>query len=518
MPSTAPSRQPYNIGAHFQRGLVWFRRDLRHFDHAALHYALRHCREVYCVFAFDRDILDALLARGLKADRRIEFIRASIEELRSALREAGGDLIVVHDHPRRAIPEIARKLNIEAVFANHDEEPSAQARDEAVRKVLAQQPCAWFDFKDQVIFERDEILNGQGKPYGVFTPYKNAWLAALTPFDLRAYPTEPHFGALAKPPQALAHATPALEAMGFAPTNLSEMALPTGMSGGQALLDEFEERMDDYHARRDFPAVRGPSYLSTHLRFGTVSIRTLAARAHAAMLRGSRGAATWLSELVWRDFYFMILHHRPDLADGAAFHPEFDRIRWVDGDTGDARFEAWKAARTGYPLVDAAMLQIFQSGYMHNRLRMVAASFLIKDLGIDWRRGEQYFADVLNDFDFAANNGGWQWAASSGCDAQPWFRIFNPVTQSEKFDPQGRFIRKYLPQLANLPDKYIHAPWTAPANVLKEAGVALGETYPLPIVDHAAARAATLDRYAVTKAHRTSGAEAAALSKAGGDD
>lgn len=172
MPSTAPSRQPYNIGAHFQRGLVWFRRDLRHVDHAALHYALRHCREVYCVFVFDRDILDALLARGLKADRRVEFIRASIEELRGALREAGGDLIVVHDHPRHAIPEIARQLNVEAVFANHDEEPSAQARDEAVRKALAQQPCAWFDFKDQVIFERDEILNGQGKPYGVFTPYK----------------------------------------------------------------------------------------------------------------------------------------------------------------------------------------------------------------------------------------------------------------------------------------------------------------------------------------------------------
>jgi deoxyribodipyrimidine photo-lyase len=517
MPLPTRTRQPYDIGTHFQRGLVWFRRDLRHIDHAALHYALRHCREVYCVFVFDRDILDALLERGLQADRRIEFIRASVEELRGALREAGGELIVVHDHPGHAIPELARTLGAEAVFANHDEEPSAQARDEAVRKTLAKQPCAWFDFKDQVVFERDEILNGQGKPYGVFTPYKNAWLAALTPFDLRAYPTEPYFGALATPPEALAPATPSLEAMGFARSNLSEIALPSGMSGAQSLLDDFESRMDDYQAKRDFPALRGPSYLSTHLRFGTVSIRTLAARAHAAMLRGSQGAATWLSELIWRDFYFMILHHRPDLADGASFHPEFDRIRWVDGETGDARFEAWKAARTGYPLVDAAMLQIHQSGYMHNRLRMVAASFLIKDLGIDWRRGEQYFADVLNDFDFAANNGGWQWAASSGCDAQPWFRIFNPVTQSEKFDPQGRFIRKYLPQLARLPDKFLHAPWTAPADVLKSAGIVLGQTYPRPIVDHAAARAATLERYGVTKAERTSGAKAAALGKPGQD-
>ncbi|MGH1507524.1 cryptochrome/photolyase family protein [Ralstonia solanacearum] len=510
-PSSAAQTRAYRIDAHFRRGLVWFRRDLRHIDHAALHYALRHCREVFCAFVFDRGILDPLLARGLRADRRVEFIRAAVEALRSALREAGGELIVLHDHAHHAIPSLAQQLGVEAVFANHDEEPAALARDAAVRDALARQPCAWFDFKDQVIFERAEVLNGQGKPYGVFTPYKNAWLAAVSPFDLRAYPIEPHLHALARPPQGLAPATPSLEAMGFVRSNLSAIALPTGMSGAEALLDDFATRMDDYHARRDYPAVRGPSYLSTHLRFGTVSIRTLAARAHSAMLHGSRGAATWLSELIWRDFYFMILHHRPDLAEGASFRPEFDRIRWVGGETGDVRFAAWRDARTGYPLVDAAMLQIRQSGYMHNRLRMVTASFLIKDLGVDWRRGEHHFADALNDFDFAANNGGWQWAASSGCDAQPWFRIFNPVTQSEKFDPQGHFIRKYLPQLAKLPDRYLHAPWTAPADVLKAAGVALGATYPRPIVEHAAARAATLARYAPAKVERTSGARAAAL-------
>ena len=212
------------------------------------------------------------------------------------------------------------------------------------------------------------------------------------------------------------------------------------------------------------------------------------------MQLGSRGAATWLAELVWRDFYPQVLHHRPQVVH-AAFRPEFDALRWERGRGADALFDAWAAGRTGYPLVDAAMAQINQTGYMHNRLRMVAASFLVKDLGLDWRRGEAYFALHLNDFDLAANNGGWQWSASTGCDAQPWFRIFNPVTQSEKFDPQGRFIRRYLPQLAALPDTLIHAPWLARPADLAAAGVALGRDYPQPVVQHEEARARTLERY-----------------------
>ena len=250
---------------------------------------------------------------------------------------------------------------------------------------------------------------------------------------------------------------PALEALGFRRTNLNELRIPTGASGGNRLFDEFLERIDAYAQARDFPAVKGPSYLSVHLRFGTISIRTPARAAHARMEAGSLGAATWLSELVWRDFYHQILFHHPHVID-RAFRKDYDRITWDDA---PALFAAWCAGRTGYPLVDAAMAQINQTGYMHNRLRMVVASFLTKDLGIDWRRGERYFALHLNDYDLAANNGGWQWAASTGCDAQPYFRIFNPVSQSQKFDPQGSFIRRYLPQLARFSDEEIHAPWLA---------------------------------------------------------
>ena len=262
--------------------------------------------------------------------------------------------------------------------------------------------------------------------------------------------------------------------------------------------DDFLGRIERYEDTRNFPAVKGPSYLSVHLRFGTISPRLLARTAHRLMREGNPGATTWLSELVWRDFYFQILHHHPHVV-GQSFKPAYDAIAWETGPEADALFAAWCEGRTGYPLVDAAMAQINQTGYMHNRLRMVVASFLVKDLGIDWRRGEAYFATHLNDFDLAANNGGWQWASSSGCDAQPYFRIFNPVSQSEKFDPEGKFIRRYLPQLAALPTKALHAPWLARPLELQEAGVRLGDTYPLPVVEHDAARQRTLERYAVVK-------------------
>ena len=508
--TAATGRLPYRIDREFARGLVWFRRDLRTTDHAALHYALKHCRQVWCVFVFDRDILDPLLGRGLKADRRVEFILRSLAPLQQALAKAGGGLIVLDDVASHAMPKLAAELDAEAVFANHDYEPAANARDAAVRQALAADARLLFTFKDQVIFEADEILTGQGQSFSVFTPYKNAWLRTLRPFDLRPYPVDKYCRALAPVPAQYHRALPTLESLGFVPSNLTEIAMPAGSDGAEALFDEFIDRIGDYDNRRDFPALRGPSYLSVHLRFGTISIRTLARTAHETVLRGgvaSAGAAVWLSELVWRDFYFMILHHHPRVADGRSFHPAYDALRWTSPATGDRYFQAWCDARTGYPLVDAAMLQIRQSGYMHNRLRMVTASFLVKDLGVDWRRGEQYFADQLNDFDFAANNGGWQWAASTGCDAQPYFRIFNPVTQSEKFDPQGRFIRKYLPMLAALPDKYIHAPWTAPDDVLTTAGVKLGENYPRPIVQHDVARMETLERYALVKNSKTKAAE-----------
>jgi deoxyribodipyrimidine photo-lyase len=480
--------------------LVWLRRDLRVDDQAALYHALRAARQVWCVFVFDRDILDPLP----RADRRVEFIRDSLLGLDAELRALGAShgiegvgLIVQHGHPVQAVPALARALGVQAVYANHDDEPHALARDARVRGALADAGIALHTGKDHLIFERSEVLTQAGRPFTVFTPYKNAWLKKLEPYYLQAYPVARHAGALAPRP-AGQPGVPTLAEIGFLSTNLHAMKLPTGPAGADELLDDFLDRIDHYRDTRDFPAVKGPSYLSTHLRFGTVSIRRLAREAHDRMQAGSRGAEGWLSELVWRDFYHQVLHHHPHVVE-RAFKPEYDRIRWAHGKAADALFDAWCEGRTGYPLVDAAMHQINQTGYMHNRLRMVVASFLTKDLGLDWRRGEAYFARQLNDFDLAANNGGWQWAASSGCDAQPWFRIFNPVTQSEKFDPEGKFIRRYLPQLARLPDKLIHAPWLARPLDLEAAGVRIGRDYPAPVVDHAVARQKTLERYAVVK-------------------
>jgi len=486
------------------RALLWFRRDLRADDHAALYHALRSARQVWCMFVFDRDILDALPRR----DRRVEFIRDSLLGLDAQLRALGSahgiegvGLIVRHGAAAQAVPALAAQLGVQAVYANHDDDPAALARDARVLGRLADIGVALHTSKDHVVFERSELLTAGGNPYSVFTPYKNAWLKKADAFYLKAYPVAHHAGALAPLPPELRQPLPTLDDIGFQPTNLHALKLPSGSAGAQELLDDFlGERIGRYHETRDFPAVKGPSYLSTHLRFGTLSIRHLAREAWQRAQAGpdSRGAQVWLSELIWRDFYHQILHHHPQVV-GHAFKPEYERIKWEHGKHADELFAAWVAGRTGYPLVDAAMHQINSSGYMHNRLRMVVASFLVKDLGIDWRRGEAYFAEHLNDYDLAANNGGWQWAASTGCDAQPWFRIFNPVSQSEKFDAAGKFIRRYLPQLAALPDKLIHAPWLARPIDLAAAKVELGKDYPLPVVDHAAARERTLQRFSVVK-------------------
>jgi deoxyribodipyrimidine photo-lyase len=475
--------------------LMWFRRDLRVADNAALFHALKAAPQVHCAFVFDSAILDVLP----RQDRRVEFIRDSADELDEALRQAGGPgtgLLAIRGDAAEELPRLAARLGVEAVFASHDDEPAALQRDRLVRERLSAAGIALHTFKDQVVFEREEVLTQAGKPYSVFTPYSRAWLAKLDAFYLRAYPVERYAGRLAARPQGLRAPIPSLEALGFSRTNLGELPIPPGASGGQALLEDFAGRIDRYDSLRDLPAVKGPSYLGVHLRFGTVSIRQLASVAHA---RASTGAQTWLKELAWRDFYFQVLANFPQVGEGRSFKAEYDRIAWEEGPQAQALFEAWCEGRTGYPLVDAAMAQINQTGYMHNRLRMVTASFLCKDLGIDWRWGERYFALKLNDYELASNNGGWQWASSSGCDAQPWFRIFNPVSQGERFDPEGKFTLRYLPQLAMLPKKVLHAPWTARPADLEAAGVVLGRDYPLPIVDHAQAREATLRRYAVVK-------------------
>ncbi|OGB15928.1 MAG: deoxyribodipyrimidine photolyase [Burkholderiales bacterium RIFCSPLOWO2_12_67_14] len=485
----------------YDKGLMWFRRDLRCEDNAALYHALKVCRQVWCVFVFDTDILDTLP----RADRRVEFIRESLVELDEDLRALGQangaqgvGLIVLHGQARQAIPALARRLQVQAVFGNHDDDPAALARDAQVFGDLAHAGILLHSHKDHVIFERRELLTQAGHPFGVFTPYKNAWLKQLDPFHLKAYPVARYAATLAPVPTEWAVPVPRLSDLDFETTNLAQLPVPTGSSGARQLLTDFLQRIDRYDQARDFPAVKGPSYLSVHLRFGTLSVRRVVSVAHRMHLQGIAGASTWLSELIWRDFYHQLLANFPQVAD-RAFKPEYDHIRFERGKHARELFAAWCEGRTGYPLVDAAMAQINQTGYMHNRLRMVVASFLVKDLGLDWRWGERYFAEHLIDFDLAANNGGWQWASSSGCDAQPWFRIFNPVTQSERFDPQGKFIRRYLPQLTGLPDAAIHAPWQARELELSAAGVVLGKTYPLPVVDHAKARERTLLRYAVVK-------------------
>jgi deoxyribodipyrimidine photo-lyase len=337
-----------------------------------------------------------------------------------------------------------------------------------------------------VIFEKDEVLTLAGKPYGVFTPYKNMWLKTVNDFYIKPYPVDAYIHNLA---QLTPSELPTIESMGFERTNLSAMRLATGMTGGLSLLSDFVGRMSRYKDLRDFPSVKGVSYLSVHLRFGTVSIRYLV---REALQETNAGAQTWLSELIWRDFYMQILHHHPRVAMSRAYKTEYDALPFPNN---KALFQAWCDGNTGYPLIDAAMRQLNTTGFMHNRLRMITASFLVKDLLIDWRWGEQYFAENLIDFDLSANNGGWQWAASTGCDAQPWFRIFNPITQSERFDWQGKFIRKYVPELAKCNDKEIHAPWLIPPLRKLALNLVIDKDYPAPVVDHATQRELTLALY-----------------------
>lgn len=482
----------------FPTGLVWFRRDLRLDDNAMLDTALRCCRQVHCVFVFDRAILDTLP----RQDRRVEFIRESLCELDVALRTRAGKekagLIVRNGFATEEIPALAAMLGVQAVFAANDYEPTALARDTSVRQALEALQVQWVGQKDHVIFEKGEVRTQSGTPYTVFTPYLRAWLARLQTDPPKVHKIDQHLPSLGERPDSLRGALPSLESFGFGETNLRKLKIAPGFSGAQGALANFATRIAAYDQTRDFPAIKGPSYLGVHLRFGTVSIRQMVNLALEHQRQGSSGATTWLAELAWRDFYFQILFNFPHVVE-RSFKPAYDGIHWEQGALAEAHYSAWCQGMTGYPLVDAAMAQLNQSGYMHNRLRMVVASFLVKHLGINWRWGERYFAEKLNDFDLAANNGGWQWVSSSGCDAQPYFRIFNPVAQSQKFDPSGNFIKRYLPQLALLPTKHVHAPWTLAPAVLKQYGITLDENYPAPLVEHASARARTLARYATVR-------------------
>ncbi len=439
---------------------------------------------MHCAFVFDTEILDEL---GSNTDRRVTFIWESVRELKAALEALGGGLHVLHGRARAEIPRLACSLGVSAVYANRDYEPLAIGRDSEVAHRLREVAIGFRTCKDQVIFELDEVRTRSGDAFSVFTPYKKAWLAKLAPRYIAPLEIGRFASRLAPTP---AGPMPAHEALRF---ERAEPPLPAGMSGGARLWKAFRKRLPHYAERRDFPALAATSQLSAHLRFGTVSIRELVRYACA---RDSSGAVIWLSELIWREFYFAILAAHPHVVDHA-FRCAYDALQWEDDEPG---FRAWCEGRTGYPLVDAAMRQLNATGGMHNRLRMVTASFLVKDLGVDWRRGERYFALQLLDYDLAANNGGWQWSASTGGDAQPWFRIFNPVTQSRRFDPEGVYIRRWVPEVARVPDAHVHAPWEMTLLEQKAAGCVIGGDYPVPVVRHGEARQRTLARYGAVRA------------------
>ncbi|MCB0775199.1 MAG: deoxyribodipyrimidine photo-lyase [Chitinophagaceae bacterium] len=423
--------------------ICWFRRDLRLFDNAALYHALRSECPVLPVFIFDRNILDDLEG---KKDGRVEFIHSTLLDIQKQLVATGTSLYVRYGTPKTVFKELISEYEIKAVFANHDYEPYAKERDDQIKVLLNKADVSFHTFKDQVIFEKDEVLKDDGKPYTVFTPYSRRWKSQLNDFYLKSYPSEEYSSNFYKQPEKKIIA---LKEIGFG---------NTGIDYPNKEADK--EMIKTYKETRDIPSIHGTSRLSVHLRFGTISIRQLARE--AASLNES-----FLNELIWRDFYQMILWHFPHVVT-TSFKPDYDKIVWRNNND---EFNAWCDGKTGYPIVDAGMRELNATGYMHNRVRMIVASFLTKHLLIDWRWGEAYFAKKLLDYDLAANNGGWQWAAGSGCDAAPYFRIFNPYLQTKKFDPELKYIRKWVPEFEEL-------------------------TYPQPIVDHEFARKRCLQIYA----------------------
>lgn len=471
--------------------LVWIRRDLRLHDHAALAAATAEHERVAVVFVYDRLILDGLPDRD---DKRLTFIHASLDEVDAGLRAQGSALLTVHGDPTEEIPALARRLGVEVVYTNHDDDPYALARDAEVSTTLLALGVGFRTFKDCVVFERREVLTQGGEPYKVFTPYSRAWWALLSARAMAEHTvTEGRFApvaALEKGGVRVGNHT--LEEIGF---TRGELWLEPGTRGGQERLEQFADRMGRYEEERNFPALNSTSGLSVHLRHGTISVRECL---RFAQRHDSPGAVKWTTELIWRDFYHMILSQFPHVVD-TAFQPAYQDLEWPGS---EAHFVAWATGQTGYPLVDAAMRCLNATGWMHNRLRMVVAMFLTKDLLVDWRLGETYFAQKLLDFELASNNGGWQWAASTGVDAQPYFRVFHPVTQSEKFDADGAFIREWVPELAGLTGKAVHWPAGAGAVELLAAGVELGVTYPRPIVDHAEMRVKAIELLGSVKGPR----------------
>lgn len=428
--------QPVNI--------MWFRRDLRLDDNAALYHALKSDNPVVLIFIFDKNILDDLKE---KRDRRVEFIYKYLAEMQQELVKHKSSLEVYYDKPEDAFKKLLEKHTVEKVFTNIDYEPYATDRDAAIGKLLEKHKASLHSYKDQVILDRDEVLKDDGKPYTMYAPYNRRWKAVLTDFHLTPYPTSKYFKNLFRQAE---QKIPSLESMGFEAV------------GDPFPPEEVDKKIIQKYANtRDLPGdEEGTTRLSVHLRFGTISIRQLMALA-------KKESPRFFDELIWREFYSMVLWHFPQVGKGKAFKPEYDTIQWLDDEKA---FTAWCEGKTGYPLVDAGMRQLNTIGYMHNRARLATSGFLIKHLLLDWRRGEAYFAEKLLDYDLSSNNGNWQWSASSGCDASPFFRIFNPTAQAKKFDPKQEYIKRWVPEYDSL-------------------------EYVKPIVDHEFARQRALEAY-----------------------
>lgn len=460
----------------------WFRRDLRLRDNTALLAAADASGgAVIPVFIFD----DAILGGRFASPARTQFLLDSLTALDGELRSLGLHLVLRRGEPLSTLMALLRESGAHGVTWNRDYTPYAVQRDSTIKRELRAAGYRAESYKDTVIFEMNEVVNAAGQPYTVYTPYAKRWRARLESEPVRVQGV-PELTAI---PLPASDPLPALnDLLPTAPTNVPRFA--TGETAARTALEHFiHNAIANYATARDLMAIAGTSRLSPYLRFGVLSPRQCVVAARAAP--SGPGPESWIGELIWREFYIQVLYHFPHALRGS-FKPIYDRIVWPND---PALFAAWQQGQTGYPIVDAAMRQLRQEGWMHNRARMIVASFLTKDLLIDWRWGERHFMHLLIDGDPAANNGGWQWAAGTGTDAQPYFRIFNPVSQGQKFDPDGAYVRRYVPELASVPTRYIHEPHKMPPAEQVRAGVQIGRDYPAPVVDHATQRLRALELY-----------------------
>jgi len=471
-------------GSASQCSLVWLRRDLRLDDHAALAHAAARSERVVLAFVLDPELL-----RGPRMGAPIvQFFFDSLAVLREQLRALGSDLALLEGDFATELIRLAKHVDARAVYFNGDYDPAMAQRDTAVIAALRDAGLEARAYVDHVYVRAEDVVQASGKPYTVYTPYRKRWNARIAEKPRAPYPSRDGLEAKLLPAERIGstRAVPKPEDYGHASSDRYPRG---GMLEAQRLLDAFiADDANAYLDRRNFPAIEATSRLSPHLRAGTIGIRRcMSAALDARARRRSSFAGNidgWIGELTWRDFYQQLLVHFPRVA----YEPFLENAKHIAWRHDERSWEAWANGTTGYPIVDAAMIQLNETGWMHNRLRMIVASFLTKHLLIDYHDGERYFEQHLADADLGANNGGWQWSASTGTDAAPYFRVFNPTLQSEKFDPRGAFIRRMLPVLAKVPDAYVHAPWTMPPIVAAECGVEIGQTYPAPIVDHAAAR------------------------------